>query len=115
MLGSFAVPPAGITEDADPFRQHISTTLSGLLGLLRIQGDLLKSKDHILSSNIVETAWTAGEDLYLVGLIRSIPSTPLKRIGVFDLEDFYPAAQRYKLAMMLNNFLAAPGFASWME
>jgi hypothetical protein len=34
--------------------------------------------------------------------------------GVFELEAFYPASERNKLAMMLNNILAAPGFASWL-
>ena len=40
---------------------------------------------------------------------------PFERIGVIDLESCYPAAERFKLAMSLNNLLASPSFASWLE
>jgi hypothetical protein len=36
-------------------------------------------------------------------------------VGVFDLETFYPAKERLQLAMAINNLLAAPGFAAWLE
>ena len=32
-----------------------------------------------------------------------------------DLEAFFPARDRFALSMTLNNLLAAPSFASWME
>jgi hypothetical protein len=32
-----------------------------------------------------------------------------------DLDSFYPAKERFKLAMRLNNLLAAPGFEAWLE
>jgi hypothetical protein len=115
VLNSFAPPPAGLIEDSDLFRQRISTTVSGLLGLLGIQADPLQSREHILLSNILEQAWSSGESLDLPALIQRIQSPPLTRIGVFELDAFYPAAERYNLAMMLNNLLAAPGFESWME
>ena len=115
VLKSFAAPPPELREDSDLFRQRVSTTVSGLLGLLGIQADPLQSREHILISNLLEAAWSAGEDLDLPVLIRRVQSPPLKRVGVFDLDSFYPAAERNKLAMMLNNILAAPGFASWLE
>ncbi|MCA9086899.1 MAG: ATP-binding protein, partial [Planctomycetaceae bacterium] len=40
---------------------------------------------------------------------------PFDRIGVIGLENFYPQADRFQLAMLLNNLLASPGFSSWME
>jgi hypothetical protein len=115
VLKSFAAPPPELLEDSDLFRQRISTTVSGLLGLLGIQADPLQSREHILVSNLLEAAWSAGEDLVLPVLIQRVQSPPLKRVGVFDLDTFYPAAERNKLAMMINNILAAPGFASWLE
>jgi hypothetical protein len=115
VLKSFAAPPPSLVEDADLFRERISTTVSGLLGLLGIQADPLQSREHILLANILESAWGAGEGVDLPGLIQKIQKPPLTRVGVFDLEAFYPAAERFKLAMMLNNLLAAPGFASWLE
>ena len=115
VLKSFAAPPAELVEDTDLFRQRISTTVSGLLGLLGIQADPLQSREHILISNLLEAAWSAGESLDLPALIQRIQSPPLRRIGVFELDAFYPAPERNKLAIMLNNILAAPGFASWLE
>jgi hypothetical protein len=32
-----------------------------------------------------------------------------------DLESFFPATERFQLAMRLNNLLAAPSFAGWMD
>ena len=115
VLKSFDAPPAELVEDTDLFRQRISTTVSGLLGLLGIQADPLQSREHILIANLLEAAWIAGESLDLPALIQRIMSPPLRRIGVFELDAFYPAPERNKLAMMLNNILAAPGFASWLE
>ena len=34
---------------------------------------------------------------------------------MLDLESFYPAKERFELAMTLNNLLAAPGFDAWLE
>ena len=115
VLKSFEAPPPELVEDTDLFRQRISTTVSGLLGLLGIQADPLQSREHILISNLLEAAWSIGQSLDLPALIQRIQSPPLRRIGVFELDAFYPAPERNKLAMMLNNILAAPGFASWLE
>ncbi len=42
-------------------------------------------------------------------------SPPFQKVGVLDLESFFPAKDRFALAMKLNNLLASPGFAAWME
>ena len=39
----------------------------------------------------------------------------MTRVGVLDLESFFPATDRFALAMRLNNVLAAPGFAAWLD
>ncbi|MEI9899598.1 MAG: hypothetical protein WDN31_05025 [Hyphomicrobium sp.] len=36
-------------------------------------------------------------------------------MGVLEVEAFYPSKDRFKLAMQLNNLLASPGFASWLD
>ncbi len=115
ILKSFATPPPELVEDSDLFHQRISTTVSGLLGLLGIQADPLQSREHILISNLLEAAWSSGESIDLPVLIQRVQVPPLKRVGVFELDIFYPALERNRLAMMLNNLLAAPGFASWLE
>jgi hypothetical protein len=102
-------------DDEDARREKINGTVSGLLALLAIDADPLRSREHILMARLVETAWSAGKDLDLAGLIRDIQKPPFERVGVVDVESFYPAKDRGALAMSLNNLLASPGFSAWLE
>ncbi|MFK7737444.1 MAG: DUF87 domain-containing protein [Pirellulaceae bacterium] len=115
VLKNFNAPPAAVMEDNDVFLERISGAASGLLTLMGIEADPLSSKEHILLSNIFETHWRKGQDLDLPALIRSIQNPPIEKVGVFDLESFYPAKERLKLSMTLNNLLASPKFAGWLE
>ena len=36
-------------------------------------------------------------------------------MGVIDLESFYPAKERFALAMQINTLMAAPGFEQWLQ
>lgn len=115
ILKSFAAPPDAILEDRELLTERINTTATSLLGLLGINADPLKSREHILISHVLSKAWLAGTDLDIAGLIQQIQSPPMARIGVMDLESVFPSKDRFELAMSLNNLLAAPGFSSWME
>ena len=115
VLKSFAAPPQAIREDNELMRERVNTTATSLLGLLGIDADPIKSREHILLSNILNHAWASGSDLDIAALIQQIQTPPLTRIGVMDLDSFFPAQDRFELAMALNNLLAAPGFGSWME
>ncbi len=115
ILKSFAAPPATILDDAELLRDRINTTVTSLLGLLGIQADPIKSREHILISSVIDLAWKEGRDLDLAALIQQIQNPPLTKIGVLDLESFYPAKDRFSLALSLNNLLAAPGFGTWLE
>jgi hypothetical protein len=114
ILKSFAVPPAAVLEDRDLLRERLQTTVGSLLGLAGVQADPLQSREHILLAKILETAWLAGTDLDLVGIIQQIQAPPFTRIGALELDAFYPAKDRFGLAMALNNLLAAPGFDQWL-
>jgi hypothetical protein len=115
ILKSFAAPPPAIREDDELLRERIGTTATSLLGLLGIDADPIKSREHILIATILDTAWRQGQELDLAGLIQQIQTPPMKRVGVLDLDAFFPATDRFALAMALNNLLAAPGFGAWME
>ncbi len=115
ILDSFKAPPEELLEDGDAFGDKISSTASSLLGLLGIDADPLKSKEHILLSNILQNFWIKGEDLDLPTIIQSVQSPPFNKIGVFELDSFYPEKERFSLAMQLNNILSAPGFQSWLK
>jgi Type IV secretion-system coupling protein DNA-binding domain len=115
ILKSFAAPPASVRDDDELMRERVNTTATSLLGLLGIDADPIRSREHILLSNILHDAWIAGKDLDIAGLIQQIQTPPMTRVGVMDLESFYPSRERFVLAMALNNLLAAPAFGSWME
>ncbi len=115
ILKSFAVPEAAILDDAELLRERVSTTTTSLLGLLGIEADPIKSREHILLSTLISTAWKHKQDLDLAALIHQIQTPQVSKVGVMDIESFYPSKDRFALAMQLNNLLAAPGFASWLE
>ena len=115
IMKSFAVPPPEILEDGELLRERISTTVTSLLGLLGIAADPIRSREHILLATIINTCWQAGKDLDLAALIQQIQQPPFTKVGVMDLESFYPGKDRFELAMAINNLLASPGFSSWME
>jgi hypothetical protein len=115
VLRSLAAPPAAMADDADALQERIRAAVSGLLALLGVDTDPLRSREHILIAKVLEGAWAAGRNLGLADLIREIQSPPFDAVGVFDLESFFPADDRLGLAMTLNNLLASPGFAVWRE
>jgi len=115
VLRNFAAPTADIMAEKDLLRDRIQSTVTALLALLGIAADPITSREHILLSNIIESSWAAGKTLDLAGMIRAIQSPPFERIGIMDLEAFYPPKDRFQLAMRLNNLLAAPGFEAWLE
>jgi hypothetical protein len=96
-------------------RDRVATTATSLLALLGIDADPIQSREHILLSTIFGMAWQNNQDLDLAAIIQQIQQPPTQRIGVLDLESFYPPKERFALAMRLNNLLAAPGFGAWLE
>ncbi len=115
ILKSFAAPPAEIMEDGELLQERIATTVTSLLGLLNIEADPLQSREHILISTLIGQTWQRGQDLDIAALIGQIQNPPVAKIGVLDLESFYPSKDRFGLVMALNNLLASPGFNAWLE
>jgi hypothetical protein len=115
ILKSFQAPEQAVLDDGDLRRERVATTATSLLALVGVDADPVKSREHILLSTILETAWRQGQDLDLAGVIQQIQNPPVARVGVFDLESFYPSKERFELAMTLNNLLASPGFSAWLE
>jgi len=114
VLRSFAAPDETTRNDNTALKDRISGAVSGLLALLGIDADPLKSREHILLSTLLDSAWRQGHDLDLANLIQQIQKPPVDKVGVFDLETFYPAKERLGFAMSINNLLAAPGFSAWL-
>lgn len=115
VLRNFAAPPPGILSDPDLLNERIESTTNSLMALLGLAVDPITSREHILTASIFRKAWTQGLNLDMAGLIQSIQKPDFERIGIMDLDTFYPPEDRFGLAMRFNNLLAAPGFDSWLE
>ena len=115
VMKSFNVPPEAVLKDSEAMRERVSAATAGLLALLGVDADPLRSREHILISNLFDRAWREGRDLDMGRLIREIQAPPFEKVGVMDLESFFPAKERFALSMSLNNLLASPGFSAWME
>lgn len=115
ILKTLSSPAKVITDDEELFQEKISTTVSSLLTLLKIPSDPLTSREHILLSNIFDRVWKDGKDLDIPTLIGAIQNPPVTKIGVLDLDTFYPQKDRLSLAMMLNNLIASPSFSTWLN
>ena len=115
ILKSFDAPNQNLREDNELLAERINTTVTSLLGLIGITADPLRSREHILISNILNQEWSNGRNLDIGGLIQQIQAPSMTKVGVMDLDSFFPAQDRLELALALNHLLASPSFASWME
>ena len=112
ILGSLRAPDE---PDAEALRERIAGTTGALLGLVGIDADPVQSREMILLSVLFEHFWAKGEDIDLGLLVRSVQDPPVRKFGVFDVDAFMPEQDRFKLAMSLNNLMAAPSFAPWLS
>jgi hypothetical protein len=112
ILQTFAAPKGTISREA--LNQKIDATATALLGLSGITADPVQSREHILIAQLFLHSWSKGKDLDLRQLIAQIQDPPIVEIGAFDVDTFYPQKDRLKLAVALNNILAAPSFSTWI-
>ncbi|MGH9119408.1 MAG: helicase HerA-like domain-containing protein [Acidimicrobiales bacterium] len=111
LVGSLIAPAD--PGDIETMRDEIEGFVSGLLAMIGIQADPLSSRVHILLSNLIEHSWAAGRDLDLAALVGQVQQPPVRKLGVFDVDTFFPPKDRTTFAMRLNGLLASPAFAAW--
>lgn len=114
-LQSFNPPALSWDDEEEDIRTLISGTISGLLGLLGVDADPVQSREHIFLSHVFEMNWRQGRELTLERLIQVIQDPPMARLGVLDVDTFFPEKDRFALAMRLNNLMASPSFENWIE
>jgi hypothetical protein len=115
ILASLKAPEIPWDANREMLREKISGTATALLGLVGLEDiDPVRSREHILISNIFEDHWKHGLDLNLGELIMQIQSPPFQKLGVFDVNTFFPEKDRFELAMLMNNILASPSFQTWI-
>jgi len=115
IIGDLSPPSVSFNEESESVRDEIEGLVSGILVMADLEPDPLTSREHILLSNLVEHAWRSGRSLDLPTLIGQVLQPPLRRLGVFDLNTFFPEKERTKFAMRLNGLVASPSFAEWIK
>jgi hypothetical protein len=110
IVGSLKAPKA---VDAETRQDEIEGFVTGLLGLVGIAADPLSSREHILLTNLIDASWTQGRDLDLPTLVGQVATPPIRKLGVFELDQFFPPNDRMALAVRLNGLLASSAFAAW--
>lgn len=114
VLSSFAEPPAAQRADSELLSDRVSNTATSVLALAGSSAEP-RSREHTLLASLFASAWQEGRDLDLPALIHLVQSPPFQKVGVLDLESFFPRKDRFDLALKLNGILAAPGFEQWFE
>jgi hypothetical protein len=115
ILQSLEAPGVPFDVNEEDLRDEIAGIVSGILGLLKIDADPLKSREYVLLANLVEAAWRAGKGLTLETLIAGVADPPFEKLGALPVESVFPRKDRQGLMMALNNLLASPSFESWRE
>ncbi len=99
-------------ESAEDAQGRIAATAAGLIGLVGMTDVQPHSRELALVSAILQTRQGDG-DTDLAWLVQQIQRPSFERVGVLDLETFYPARDRQELALKFNSVLATPGFELW--
>lgn len=114
ILNSLQAPREGWAGREELHRERIAGIVTALMALIGRQVEPVKDREHVLISNIFEEAWKQGNDLTLEDIILQVQKPPFGKLGVFDVNTFFPEKDRFKLAKELNNIIAAPSFQSWI-
>jgi hypothetical protein len=113
IVGSLEPPAAGV--DPELVNDEVEAFVSGVLGLVGVDADPLSSREAILLTNLIHAAWANGQSLDLASLVAQVQQPPIRKLGVFELDAFFPPSDRTALAMKLNGLLASPSFAAWAQ
>ena len=99
VVGSLRAPALSWETEAETLRDEIEGTVTSLLGLVGIEADPLSSREHVLLANLIENAWRGGQNLDLGALIGQVQVPPVRKLGVFDVDAFFPPKDRTELAL----------------
>ncbi|MGJ8673743.1 helicase HerA domain-containing protein [Rubritalea sp.] len=115
ILGAMQAPPFEVLDDGELLGDYIESSVSSMLALIGIQKDPKQSHEAVLLGSIFAHYWQKEKDLSIESLIHAIQKPPFDKVGVIDLESYYPQNDRQDLAIQFNNLLASPGFSTWLE
>jgi uncharacterized protein DUF87/helicase HerA-like protein len=115
LLGALRAPAVPFESAVEDLRDEIAGITAGLLGLVHLDADPLRSREAILLGTILERAWREGRGLTLEALVAAVAEPPFDKLGALPLESAYPRKERQELMLALNNLLASPQFEAWRQ
>lgn len=115
ILGSFTAPPQETLDDTESFASYINAGVASLLALLGEESQDATSKEYLLLSTLLQHYYSQNISLDIEKLITNIITPPFAKIGMLELDDFYPQAERFKLATALNTLISSVSFAAWRK
>ncbi|HVR71930.1 MAG TPA: helicase HerA-like domain-containing protein [Vicinamibacteria bacterium] len=113
LLGALEAPGVPFDSAAEDLRDEIAGLTAGLLALLHVEADPLRSREAVFLSTLVERAWRDGRTLSLEELVGAVSDPPFEKLGALPLESAFPRKDRQALMLALNNLLASPSFEAW--
>src|SRR5688500_13789113 len=102
-------------EDDEDTRSRVTSTAASLLALAGYAELGPHDRELTFVSAILVSAAAATGSADLPWLVQQIQRPSFDRVGVLDLETFYPAKDRQELALRFNSVLASPGFDVWLD
>ena len=115
VIGSLDHPGIDFDANAEVLRDEIEGWVSSLLTLAGIDADPVSDPGHILLATIIEGAWSEGKGLTIEDVLIRLLDPPMRKLGVFEVDAFFPRKDRMALATRLNGVVASPSFAAWSE
>ncbi|MFA5872439.1 MAG: helicase HerA-like domain-containing protein, partial [Anaerolineales bacterium] len=87
VLSSLAAPGLDWASNREVLTERISSTVTAILGLVGFDElDPIRSREHILLSNIFQSAWSQNKSLDLTELILQIQTPPFDKLGAFPVD-----------------------------
>lgn len=108
--GALLAPSDMVLADHDLLRERISACTASILGLIGVFDKTGRGREHVLLANIFKTAWQKRHDLTFAEVIRLTQQPNFTHIGAMEVDSVYPANERQRLAMDLNNLVASLDF-----
>lgn len=115
LIDSLAAPGVDFEQNEEELRDEIDSTVTALLGLVKIESDPVSSREYIYLFSLIENAWRNNQDLDLHTLIAQVANPPIAKVGALAVDAFYPQKDRNELMFALNNLVASPPFEVWRQ
>lgn len=113
LLASLVAPDESVLQNEELLVDKVSGVVGSLLSLLGDYDDSEVAREGILLNQILLQEWKKSQSLSLEDLIFKVQNPPFEKLGVLDLESFFPKKERFNFSLKLNNLLISPSIQQW--